>query len=304
MIQFTVGIDTLKLQVEFYQADAQRAVLHDIATALKTTYSYLHIGEGKIMKGLLVREVHTAGAKILEIKSGSYLRGSYRDTNRTTVFYVSVEIAGLKSYNTKIDTISLNCLIRVCGFLNTNNLDFFYTGIDICVDMSVPFNHTYAFCNKIAPRVKWYKVGDLQPYTTTHYIEKYDHTHHNVMKRSYIYDKSKKQNINYPLTRFELKLQSRFFNRYHFGNDMLQQQLDKYHILYFPTLQEKDAALSLYAVHEDTIRRRDLHLLGLDRYRIYPDVSEINNFLFNLYNVYEHDLNLPVVVVDNTFDFE
>jgi hypothetical protein len=80
---------------------------------------------------------------------------------------------------------------------------------------------------------------------------------------------------------------------------MLQDEINRYHILYFPTLDEKDTALSIYATHEESIRRRDLHKLGLDRYRIYPDTSEIEWFLTELYNVYEHDLKLPVEKVDN-----
>ena len=41
--------------------------------------------------------------------------------------------------------------------------------------------------------------------------------------------------------------------------------------------------------------------LGLQRYRLYPDTRGIENFLLELYNVYEHDLKLPVPVVDNSW---
>ena len=84
---------------------------------------------------------------------------------------------------------------------------------------------------------------------------------------------------------------------------MLQNELNRYHILYFPTLEEKDAALSLYAHYEDTIRRRDLHKLGLDRYRVIPDTKEIEYFLFSLYNIYESDLGFIMEKVDMGFNF-
>ena len=57
----------------------------------------------------------------------------------------------------------------------------------------------------------------------------------------------------------------------------------------------------LYGAAKSNIRRRDLHKLGLDRYRVIPDTRGIENFLLELYNVYEHDLKLPVEEVDNSW---
>jgi len=303
----SVHLDNIKLQVEFYNSNDQHRVASEVIDALLSTYSYLHIkyNTNNITSGMLTHTIYTGGSKILEIKSGNYFIKSNRDNTKIPIYYISIEIAGLKQYNNN-DKIANDCLIRTVAYFNTYNISFSYTGIDIAVDMQCPFINTYAFCNmKSASKRNYYKVNDLQPYLTTHYIEKYNNTHHSVMKRSYLYDKSfKSGNTTHCLTRFELKLQSKLFSRYPFKSAMLQEQLNKYHILYFPTLQEKDAALSLYAQHEDTIRRRDLHKLGLDKYRIVPDTSEIESFLIELYNVYEHDLDLPIMEVGNGFDFE
>ena len=57
----------------------------------------------------------------------------------------------------------------------------------------------------------------------------------------------------------------------------------------------------LYGATKGNIRRRDLHKLGLDRYRLLPNTSEIEWFLTELYNVYEHDLDLPVEEMDNSW---
>lgn len=46
------------------------------------------------------------------------------------------------------------------------------------------------------------------------------------MKRAYLYDKSFKVNINCNITRFELKLQSNFFNRHSFIQGVLKKELD------------------------------------------------------------------------------
>ena len=59
----------------------------------------------------------------------------------------------------------------------------------------------------------------------------------------------------------------------------------------------------LYGATKSNIRRRDLHKLGLDRYRVIPDTKEIEYFLFSLYNIYESDLNLAITSEDDGFDF-
>ena len=193
-------------------------------------------------------------------------------------------------------------LQRVAAYLNTNTFNFFYTSMDIAVDMDISFMFTYAFCNKRAAGVQYYGIYEPQPYATTQYIEKYNHTHTYVMKRSYLYDKGVKSgNSMLPLTRYELKLQPRFFNRYpYMGGISLQDELDRYHILCFSTLKEKEAVLNLlHDAYERGIRRRDLYKLGLDMYRIYPSVNGIENFLFSLYELYEVHLNLPLAVEAN-----
>lgn len=300
MIQYTVHIDRLKLQIDFLNSSKQREIMDELVRALYTSYPFLNVeyNTNHMSSGAYTNAIYTGGSKILELTSGAF-----KDKNKRTIYFITVEIAGLKQYN-KNDKITYDCLIRVVAYLNTYMIDFNYTGIDIAVDMECPFVNTYGFCNKKSARKKnYYKVGEIQPYATTHYIEKYNHTHNRVMKRSYLYDKSIKQgNIYYPLTRFELKLQSNLFNRHPYTASMLQEQLDKYHILYFPTVDEKYQALSLYAANEDTIRRRDLHKLGLEQYRIVPDISEIEDLLIELYDVREHDLGLPVKSVDDKFD--
>ena len=303
MIPFSVHLDNIKLQVEFYNTQEQQIVVNEVINALCSTYSYLHpeYNINTNFNGLYVHGIYTGRTKVLEIKSGNYFIKNNSNNTMIPIYYVSIDIAGLHQYSEK-DKIGNDCLMRTVAYFNSNAIPFSYSGLDVCVDIQCNFNNTYGFCNmKSARKNNYYKVYESQPYRTTLYIEKYNNTHNHVMKRTQLYDKgAKNEYIDYPLTRFELKLQSKLFSRYPFESGMLQKQLDKYHILYFPTLQEKDAALSLYAQHEDSIRRRDLHKLGLDKYRIFPDTSEIEWFLFTLYNVYESDLDLPAKVTDNS----
>jgi hypothetical protein len=297
-MEHTTNIDTLKLQIDFRFSSEQREVMNNISKCLITTYSFLNVTYDTSTNVVLIHRVHTAGTKILELVSGSY-----QNIYKNTIYFIAIEFAGLKRYN-KFDKIAMDCLIRVVAYLNTNNIIFNFTGIDIAVDIHIPFINTYSFCNKKAPHVTYYTTYEKQPYASTQYIEKFLLTHHRVMKRAYLYDKNiKEEDLCYNITRFELKLQSNFFNKHSFMVGVLEKELDRYHILCFPTLQEKAIELSMYAQYENTIRRRDLHKLGLDRYRVIPDTKEIEYFLFSLYDIYESDLNLAITSEDDGFDF-
>lgn len=289
----TVGIDYVKLQIDLLTAEKQNKAMNGIIYALTTTYNNLHINYGTPNKGIMTHEVLTAGKRILELKSGIYLTGSKKDTRRKTIYYISIELAGTKQY-TAYDEVATNCLVRMCAFLNNNNYRFIFTGIDVCVDIQCPMFRTLVFCNRKASGVKYYKIGESQPHSSTRYIEKYNRTHKRVMRRSYVYYKriDGDYSTSY-LTRFEMKLQSRYFNRNDYDSNTIRANLDKYHILYFSTADEQIDATELYRTNESTIRRRDLHKLGLERYRIYPNTREVEKFLFSLYEVYEEDLNLP-----------
>ena len=300
-MSFTVNLDSLGMQVDLLDGGEQRALINGMTTALLSSFKYLRVIQSK-HQSVSNNTFYTAGTKILEITSGIYLSGHHKENHRRTIYYVTIEFAGLKSYDEKLDIISFNCLQRVAAYLNTNTFNFFYTSMDIAVDMDISFMFTYAFCNKRAAGVQYYGIYEPQPYATTQYIEKYNHTHTYVMKRSYLYDKGVKSgNSMLPLTRYELKLQPRFFNRYpYMGGISLQDELDRYHILCFSTLKEKEAVLNLlHDAYERGIRRRDLYKLGLDMYRIYPSVNGIENFLFSLYELYEVHLNLPLAVEAN-----
>ena len=297
-MEHTTNIDTLKLKIDFRFSSEQREVMNNISKCLITTYPFLNVTYDTSTNVALTHQVHTAGTKILELVSGSY-----QNIYKNTIYFIAIEFAGLKRYN-KFDKIAMDCLIRVVAYLNTNNIPFNFTGIDIAVDIHIPFINTYSFCNKKAPHVTYYTTYEKQPYASTQYIEKFLLTHHRVMKRAYLYDKNiKEEDLCYNITRFELKLQSNFFNKHSFMVGVLEKELDRYHILCFSTLQEKAIALSMYAPYENIIRRRDLHKLGLDRYRVIPDTKEIEYFLFSLYDIYESDLNLAITSEDDGFDF-
>ena len=99
-------------------------------------------------------------------------------------------------------------------------------------------------------------------------------------QRAYVYNKAKKENLNYPVTRFELKLQKSFFK-----NDLdfetIVNALNRYTVMFFPTIYEKIRIVDKYNSYS-RISRRDIDRIGLDRYRLKPDVVKIERFIDNL----------------------
>ena len=102
---------------------------------------------------------------------------------------------------------------------------------------------------------------------------------------------SLKEDLLLPVTRFELKIQTRFFNRckiYNFFDrkifytNLLNRLMESYHILYFRSLVLKNQELTSYALFEDIIRRRDIYKLPLNNYRIIPNISNVVDDLLNL----------------------
>lgn len=302
-MNFTVGIDNIQLQVKVWEAEKQRAIVNGIKKALSSTFSSLYGFETYKKKSLSIYTFYTAGTQIVELKTGSFLSGHHSDKKRYLIYYISIEIAGLKRYDAKIDKLSVYSLARVAAYLNTKMIAFEINSLDVYVDMQHPFALTYTFCNKKASGVKYYHIYEPQPYASTIYIEKYDHTHKRVMKRAYLYDKSiKEKNINRSITRFELKLQPRFFSKFNnFFWSELRDELDRYHILFFNTIEEKNMALLQYAQYAPFIRRRSLYKLGLDRYRVIPDTSNLANLLSELLDIYEHQLHLPDMPIPSMF---
>jgi hypothetical protein len=101
-------------------------------------------------------------------------------------------------------------------------------------------------------------------------------------QRAYVYNKAKKENLNYPLTRFELKLQKSFFKN-ELDFETIVNALNRYTVMYFPNIYEKNMIADKYNSYS-RISKRDIERMGLVRYRLKPDVSKIERFIKSLKN--------------------
>ncbi len=196
-------------------------------------------------------------------------------------FYVAVSFYGLKSHIGILDNLSNGCLFSVCGILNTFSIEYVFTELDVCLDISAKIDNVLAICTTKLPRTEYHLVNNSFYSGDTVYIEKIskDKISYNS-QRAYVYNKAKKENLNYPLTRFELKLQKSFFK-----NDLdfeaIIDALNRYKIMYFPNIYEKSIVIDRYNSYS-RISRRDIERMGLERHRLRPDVVKIERFIKSL----------------------
>lgn len=286
------GLDRIKLRVEFFDSNEQSEFIICLKSLLSDSIEKIYFKDNSQNNSLFINGYYQRN-KYLSIVSSCYSKSKCINKKKdiVTIFSVTVEFAGLKSYNYKKDNLMNKYLMMVISYLNLNFINFEVIGLDLFVDVDKPFKNMFAFCNKKVGKVKYYKTLEKQYHFGTHYIEKFNNTHKNVMRRAYLYDKSLKENLFLPITRFELKIQTRFFNRNKIDNffdkkifytNLLNRLIESYHILYFRSIAVKNQELTSYAFLEDNIRRRDIYKLFLNHYRIIPDISNVVDDLLNL----------------------
>ena len=286
------GLDRIKLRVEFFDSNEQSEFIIALKSLLSDSIEKMYFKDNSQNNSLFINGYYQRN-KYLSIVSSCYSKSKCINKKKdiVTIFSVTVEFAGLKSYNYKKDNLMNKYLMMVISYLNLNFINFEVIGLDLFVDVDKPFKNMFAFCNKKVGKVKYYKTLEKQYHFGTHYIEKFNNTHKNIMRRAYLYDKSLKENLFLPITRFELKIQTRFFNRNKIDNffgkkifytNLLNRLIESYHILYFRSIAIKNLELASYAFLEDNIRRRDIYKLFLNHYRIIPDISNVVDDLLNL----------------------
>ncbi|MCT7482408.1 hypothetical protein [Aliarcobacter cryaerophilus] len=291
-INVVTGLDRIKLRVEFFDSKEQNGLITALKSLLSDGMESMYLKDTYSNNSLFINGYYL-GKMYLSIIGSCYSKRMFINKKKdiVSIFSVTVEFAGLKSYNDKKDNLMHQYLMKVISLFNFYNINFEVIGLDLFVDVDKPFENMFAFCNKKVGGVKYYKTLENQHNIGTHYIEKLNNTHKNVMKRAYLYDKSLKEKLLFPITRFELKIQTRFFNRNKmnvffdrkmFYTNLLNRLMESYHILYFRSLVLKNQELASYALFEDTIRRRDFYKLSLNNYRIIPNISNVVDDLLNL----------------------
>jgi len=289
---FKTVIDSVGIRIECSSAYEQRVILNRLLEYVRgSNPSYFINYKDYVinpMTGAINREyfIYSHSKTLASLTSMSYQAGKKR---RTTVYYVKVTWAGIKTYNEFTDNLSLLCMLSMTSWLRYNKIDFRLSELDLGIDVQSDFEHVFVLPVKRVPNVKYYKPDAIQKYEgQTAWIEKInlkrkDH----VASRAYIYDKQYKEDLDDVVARFELKLQTGFFNNPKLSkyNSMLlaiYKALDRYAVLHFEDVNAKHYVVQQYneIINSDIKNKsRKIKGLELDQYRLYPDTKFIDEFL-------------------------
>jgi len=275
---YSTEIDTVSIQIDCNSLEEQQAIGFMINRAI-LEYNKVY-SEYNILKK--EREILFNNNRLGKIRLGMNPILNKFTRQYDTNYYVAVSFAGLKSYIGVLDNLSKGCLFATCGILNTFNIDYMFTELDVCLDISARIDNVLAICTTKLPRTEYHLVNHRFYNGDTVYIEKISKSRLTYnSQRAYVYNKAKKENLIYPLTRFELKLQKLFFLNNELNFSTIINALDRYTIMYFQNINEKNIIVDKYNSYS-RVSKRDIYRMGLDKYRLKPDVVKIERFINNL----------------------
>lgn len=301
-MNYSTIVDTVKLQADFHTALEQRDILEALLSTLSTT-GRLRIQQKNHptnTNNLVFKRdyfIYSHGTTIATITTGAFNERNHT-IGYTTKYYISVKLAGLCRYNEIIDAMSKYCLLKICAFFNTYAIAFKLTELDVCLDMECEFHHLLALCVKKSPKTDYYRLRDMQTYADTTYIEKIPYKKlEKAVLRAYLYNKSHKERLCQKITRFELKLQPKYFHKYGFDIVPIEKALSRYYVMYFKNSSDMSQVIEAYEKYQ-TFRKREINRLGLEKYRLNPDIAKIKSFLelllhvnnFNIWSICEYSM--------------
>ncbi|MDN5048590.1 hypothetical protein [Aliarcobacter butzleri] len=275
---YSTEIDTVSIQVDCDSLDEQQEISFLMSRAV-TEYNKVYTRDNILTKE---REILFNNNRIGIFRLGinpilnEYTRQYYSN------YHIAVSFAGLKSYAEKLDNLSYGCLLSICGILNTLNIDYKFTELDICLDINTKIDNILVICNSKLPRTEYHLANHSFFKGDTVYIEKFNqHKLNNYSQRAYVYNKAKKENLNFHLTRFELKFQKSFFFTNELDSITIINALNRYTVMYFQNKNEKDMIVDKYNSYS-RVCRRDTDKMGLGRYRLKADMVKIESFINKL----------------------
>ena len=242
MMTYSTEIDTVSIQIDCSSLEEQQGISFMLCRAV-TEYNKVYISDNIFTKE---REILFNNNRLGKIRLGMNPIWNKSDRQHYMNYYITVSFYGLKSHIGILDNLSIGCLFAVCGILNTFNINYVFTELDVCLDISAKIDNVLAICTTKLSRTEYHLVNNSFYSGDTVYIEKIskDKMSHNS-QRAYVYNKAKKENLNYPLTRFELKLQKSFFKK-ELDFATIVNALNRYTVMYFPNIYEKNMIVDKY----------------------------------------------------------
>lgn len=275
---YSTEIDTVSIKIDCGSVEEQQGISFMLTRAI-SEYNKVCI---KYNLTIREQEVLFNNRKIASIRLGMSPILNKMTRLHEMNYYITVSFAGLKSYADVLDKLSYDCLLTVCAMLNTLNIEYKFTELDICLDINAKIDNVLAICTTKLPRTEYHPINHSFYNGDTVYIEKYTKEKLSYYsQRAYVYNKAKKENLNYPLTRFELKLQKSFFVNNELDSETIINALNRYTVMYFPNINEKNMIVEKYNSYS-RMSKREHYKMNLNRYRLIPDVAKIERFIDNL----------------------
>ncbi len=294
------AIDTIGIQIDCNNAYIQREILQSIlGFTMMTNSLYVDHKDYPVGMNTTRREyfIYSNNITVATINTGVFRAGSHANNDYAMKYYINIKFAGLKKYNDVLDASSHNCLLMICAYLNTRGIVFKLTELDVCIDAECAYENILAVCTKKSPKTHYHELIDDQVYATTTYIEKIvAQKRDKAVLRAYTYDKSHKEKLSSKITRFEVKLQPKYFNKYGFSIKAIEKALNRYHVMFFENIEEKHSKIEAYDRYK-SVQKRELKRLKFNNYRLYADMGYIETFInliltVNDYNIY--NMLLPI----------
>lgn len=277
-VTYSTEVDTVSIQVNCSSLDEQQGISFMIGRAV-IEYNKVCIRDNILTKE---KDILFNNNRLGTIRWGMIPLWNKFTRQHNINYYVVVSFYGLKSHIRILDNLSNGCLFAVCGILNTFNISYVFTELDVCLDISAKMDNILAICTTKLPRTEYHLVNNSFYSGDTVYIEKIskDRLSYNS-QRAYVYNKAKKEKLSYSLTRFELKLQKIFFFNNNLDSKTIINALSRYTVMYFKNTYEKNIIVDRYNSYS-RISKRNIERIGLDRYRLKPDIIKMERFINHL----------------------
>ncbi len=268
MLRHETNIDTVAMQLDFDNQIDQRNKLKWLCNwIVKRGLGNLKIDASNKQKHSIKYNLLHGNSKLATIHTG-YTRTKDENNRFIECYYFRIRFAGLKSHKPLQDMASYKCLITICAYLNTTRTKYRFAELDVAIDIFSTFHNVLVGCTRKSANVKYNELGKVQYYNKipTSYIEDYSNMQQkkNAVLRAYVYNKTAKENLPFIVTRFEVKLQNRFFLKNNFNVNSIVNVLDRYHIMHFNSFVEKQQVINQYNMGDIAVFPSKRNMLHVD----------------------------------------
>ncbi len=289
-MHYETNIDTFAIQMDFSTPQQQNMKLELLSNwIIGRQLGDLKLNEKKTSSNLKVYDLRYAGSKLATIHSGFARVKDIATTEYTQNFYIRIRWCGLKSFKPLYDEATYKTLITICAFLNTTRTDYRFVEVDVAIDMFCNFDNILGIVAQPVSNVPYNKLGMVQYFNgvPTSYLEDYSNPKQrkDAFMRFYIYNKSVKENLNFSVTRAELKLQNRFFLKNGFTLESISKAFNKYRLYYLKNSIQKLYISDKYRNFRD-LNYSDLCRLEAENHRVHLNPSVIKAFIRQVQSCY------------------